>query len=165
VLEALIEGHFQMPAHVEQFHPEWYPLDEADQTRLGVANCGLGEDIVVGTTVRLSQAKFDVVLGPLDWDQFQEMLPNARGFPALVDLVRLAVGSEFEFEIRLVLKKEDVPEFKLPAERGRHARLGWSTWLCSEPLGSDPDDVFLNSESIPFSRQAGAARNPLEARL
>ena len=55
VLESLVESVFGVPAEASQFETAWYPIDESDQTRLGMANASLGDDAVAGSSVQLCQ--------------------------------------------------------------------------------------------------------------
>ena len=146
VLESLVESYYGVPVRVVQFLPSWYAISETDQNRVGQVNSRLGEDLVIGSTVQLSQYRFRVCLGPLGWEQYEELLPNAAGFPALVELVRLAASEEFDFEVQLILRKEDVPALHLSAKPERRCRLGWSTWLKSEAFAEDAGDALLRSE-------------------
>ena len=51
-------------------------------------------------------------------------------------IVRNYVGDELICEIKLILKKEDVPDVEL----GKSGLLGRTTWLKSKPLPEDADD-------------------------
>jgi type VI secretion system protein ImpH len=146
VLESLVESYFGVPAQVLQFLPRWYDIDPGDLTRLGVANARLGQETVLGTRVRLAQCRFELRLGPMSWEAYQRLLPIALGFRALVDLVRLATADELDFSVRLVLEREEVPELRLPPPPDRACRLGWSTWLKSEPFERDADQAALSSQ-------------------
>jgi type VI secretion system protein ImpH len=156
-IERLVMSYFRVPAAVEQFQAHWYPIDGGDLNRLGQANSSLGSDLFTGEEVLLDQFAFRLRLGPMGWRDYAELLPSGEGFPALRELVRLMTGEEFDFEIQLVLKREDTPELTLGGE-GR-ARLGWTTWLSNETMDRDPDDVVLSSDTRPVVTplQTGAA--------
>jgi type VI secretion system protein ImpH len=156
-LAGVLESYFGVPVEVEQFLATWYPIDEGEQNRLGAANSRLGEDLFVGDGVCLAQFKFGLRLGPLDWQRYQEFFPTAEGFHALVDLVRLAVTPEVDFQTRPILRAEDVPALRLEHTPSQACRLGWSTWLKSEEFRRDPDDAVLVPESRVAAPSAGAA--------
>ena len=166
-LESLLESYFEVPVEVEQFLPAWYGIDEDEQNRLGAANSRLGEDLFIGGRVRLSEFKFGLRLGPLDWDRYQEFFPIAAGFHALVDLVRLAVTPELDFETRLVLRAEDVPPLRLEHTPSQACRLGWSTWLMGGERLGDADDAVLVPGSLaapPRGARPGASLDSMEVR-
>jgi type VI secretion system protein ImpH len=145
-LAGVLESYLGVPVEVEQFLHGWYEIDEKEQARLGAANSRLGEDLFIGSRVSLAQFKFGLRLGPLGWDRYQDFLPTAEGFHALVDLVRLAVTPEMDFEARPILRAEEVPALRLEHTPSRACRLGWSTWLKSEEFRRDADDAVLVPE-------------------
>ncbi len=146
VLAGVLESYFGVPVEVEQFLHGWYEIDEEEQTRLGASNSRLGEDLFIGSRVCLAQYKFELRLGPLGWDRYQDFFPIAEGFHALVDLVRLAVTPEMEFEARPVLRAAEVPALRLEHTPSQACRLGWSTWLKGEEFQRDADDAVLVPE-------------------
>ena len=83
--------------------------------------------------------------------------PTAEGFHALVDLVRLAVTPELDFQTRLILRAEEVPALRLEHDAaarpvgsaGRHGSR-------AEEFQRDPDDAVLVPESRTFPPSAGA---------
>jgi type VI secretion system protein ImpH len=52
------------------------------------------------------------------------------------------VGIEYEFEIRVYLKKEEVPLCQLGATGADTPLLGWTTWV-SSPGFSYTEDIFF----------------------
>jgi len=168
VLAALLESYLGVPVEVEQFLRSWYDIDKGEQNRLGAANSRLGEDLFIGARVCLAQFKFGLRLGPLDWDCYQDFFPTAEAFHALVDLVRLAVTPELDFQTRLILRAEQVPALRLEHTPSQACRLGWSTWLKSEEFRRDPDDAVLVPESRTFppsgSVHLGASLDSMEGR-
>jgi type VI secretion system protein ImpH len=145
-MQGLIRSYFRVPARIDQFVPRWYALDAEECSRLGGAFAALGEDLALGARVRLAEYRFRVWLGPLTLEQYEEFLPGADGFAALFDLLRLSVTPEQTFEVRLVLRKDEVPPLEL-SERSR-CRLGRTTWLTARDgvRESDADDATFHSE-------------------
>ncbi len=154
VLENLIESYFGAPARVEQFVRAWYPLDPEDLSRLGSTSATLGIDLALGTTVQLAQFRFRVLVGPLSLERYESMLPKSSGFEALFDMIRLATNPEQTFEVRLVLRKQEVPALELSATSS--CRLGWTTWLAAGdgPRERDADDAIFASESCVLAHMA-----------
>jgi type VI secretion system protein ImpH len=151
-LAQLLRDYFELPLEVQQFRGRWLQLDAGSQTRLGAANCAMGLDAVAGERVWDVQSKLRLRLGPLRREQFDDLLPDRSPAPQrktfflLVQLARLYLGPDFDFDLQLVLRKEDVPACRLTPE-GLGARLGWNTWLGSEPRTRDAEDpVFEGIE-------------------
>ncbi len=150
----------RVPVALESFVRQWLTLDPADMTALGgvrIAGRGrtervesgkrsaqLGLGAVAGRKVPDIQHRFRLRLGPLTRDEFESFLPGALGFHHLRDVVRNYLGLELDWDVRLVLKKEQVPSARL----GDSVRLGWTSWLAMpiERRRRDADDVLLQYE-------------------
>jgi type VI secretion system protein ImpH len=141
----VVRGYFGVPVTVEQFVPGWYRLDDEERLRLGGDAQELGRDTFLGRSVRIAQFKFRLRLGPLDRETYRSQLPGGEGFRELKEMVRFAAGPEFDFEIQLVLRGDEVPPLVLGGDPAGAVRLGWDTWLASGPLARDPDDVVVSS--------------------
>jgi type VI secretion system protein ImpH len=161
---SLVESYFGVPVRVEQFEPRWYALDPEEQTTLGRANSSLGQDTVVGSSVRLCQHRFRIALGPLPWDVYERHLPAGSAYPASVELVRFATSEELEFDLQLVLRREDVPPLVLGEGGARRTRLGWTTWIGGGPAERDRRDAVFPCHRPPEPEALDAllATRPLE---
>jgi type VI secretion system protein ImpH len=151
-LAAILEGYFRVPARVDQFVLDWLVLPRDQRTSLGGEKRVSGQvalGAVVGSRVRDVQSRFRIVLGPLDFERFGDFLPGGRSLTALVDWVRNYVGFEFDWELQLVLARDEVPAIRL----GREGLLGWTAWLGSRPAPSDADDVTFSPERVRSGRQ------------
>jgi type VI secretion system protein ImpH len=150
-LEALLSSVFDLAVEVEQFRPGRYEVAEADQTRLGVANALLGEDVMLGREVTLVDAAVRLRAGPLDWERFAGLLPDAPEHRQFVELARFATGEGLDFDVQLVLRPEDVPDVRLGADGVAVGRLGWSSWLPSDSREEPAADAVFSSHPFrPF---------------
>ena len=59
---------------------------------------------------------------------------------SLIALVRGYVGDDLEWDLQLILKKQETP----PVGLGIQGQLGWSTWLIRDEIQRDPDDLILD---------------------
>jgi type VI secretion system protein ImpH len=141
-LEAMVQDLFDVPVEAVPFMPAWYAVDEEELAPLG-KGARLGRDVFLGRSVCVGQFRFRLRLGPVPLSTYRRFLPDGEAFRSLGDLIRLATGTEFDFEIQLVLQREEVPEFRLDTDAERGNRLGWSSWLHTRPLGHDPEDVVV----------------------
>lgn len=162
-LRSLLRSYFGVAARIEQFLPAWYALEPDQRSRLGAASATLGVDLALGERVRLAEFRFRVWLGPLTLAQYEEFLPGAAGFDALFDLVRLAVSSEQTFEVRPVLRRDEVPALEL--SQGGRCRLGRTTWLAISKGERERDaaDAVFHSEHAALSRATRSPRTLEEA--
>jgi type VI secretion system protein ImpH len=130
-LELILSDYFKVRAKGQQFVGQWYALDEEQCTRIGEKsgqNHVLGEGaVVLGKRVWDRQAKIEIRLGPLTYEQFLNFIPNSWGYRALCDLTRFYLGDTLEVSFRLVLKGEEIP----PPVLGMtdEPRLSWTAWL------------------------------------
>lgn len=144
-LEAILGDYFRLPVAVLQFQPREIRLNPEDMTRLGTGGNELGATTTIGASIPDVQGKFRLRFGPLKMRQFEDLLPDGTGLRPAVQLTRLFVGAEFDFDVQLVLRKEDVPPCKLGAP-GAGARLGWTSWLQTAPAAQDADQAVFSIE-------------------
>ena len=145
-LAQLLTGYLGMQARVEQFVGRWMTLPKAECTRLGrraarrqTSTAQLGVSAVLGRAVFDRQHHFRIHVGPLDLPAFEALLPTGRALPAVKALVLQYAGLEFGWDLRLELKKTQLPACRL----GRYGRLGWTTWL-GAPRGAQPAALNLH---------------------
>lgn len=157
-LQAWLSLQFAVPVRVDQFQGHWMPLGREERSRLiRDGQPAVGRGAVLGRTVWDVQHKFRIVIGPLAWERFAALLPEGRPLEQLRALVRQFVGFEFAWDLRLILRREDVPSWKLePARDKRIGRLGRTAWLNGGKgfhRAADADELIMNVESIRSSSE------------
>ena len=142
----LLENFFELPFALEQLVGEWLTLADEDVTRLGVPSgaCILGGSAILGKEIWSCQHRFRVVCGPLSLDEFNRLLPGESGVSALEAAVRNFAGDEYAWDVKLVLRKEDVPGINL----GETGQLGWTSWLGERQQSTDADDVIIDLQRM-----------------
>jgi type VI secretion system protein ImpH len=151
-LQQIVADCFQVPTEVRQFQGQWLNLRRADRTQLTSGlrpggNNQLGVSAIAGVRVWGIENKFRLRLGVLRYAGFCKFLPRCSGHVSLGQLVRFFVGPAFDFDIQLVLAKDEVPRCQL--KRSGEMRLGWNTWLFSASPTVDVDDAVFACEGIP----------------
>ena len=145
-LQQLLADHFDVPVEVKEFVGGWHPLGERDLCALGVrldASSQLGLGAVVGDEVWDPQSRVRIRIGPLDRARYADFLPGGPAFERLRELARFYGNDQYEFELQLVLARDEVPGCVLGADDGPPQPLGWSTWLRSAPFPTDADQTIL----------------------
>jgi type VI secretion system protein ImpH len=104
----------------------------------------LGISTVIGVKSWQCQHKFRIVMGPLTLAEYINLLPSGNRLKSLLDLVSNYIGFEFNWDLNLVLKKDEVPSTQL----GRNSRLGWTSWLQAGTRGFDANDLYLKREML-----------------
>lgn len=145
-LQQVLEDYFGVPVEVDQFVGGWYPLDPEVQCEMCeeeklARQLGLGA--VAGDAIWDHQAKARVRLGPLRFRQYRDFLPGENAYARVVDLLHFFSGRQIDFELQLILKREEVPECELGLEGEDALPLGWCSWAKTGPFDRDPDDAIL----------------------
>lgn len=143
-LQKLLHLFFRTAVEVEQWVNHWLPLATEQRTRLGAGRPSeqLGVGAVAGAKVPDVQSKFRVRIGPLALRDYEQHLPGGRFFAQVLAWVRNYVGIELEWDVRLVLARNEVPRAAL----GGNSRLGWTTWMGERSGLTDADDLVLGHE-------------------
>jgi type VI secretion system protein ImpH len=146
-LESVLGDYFDIPVEVEPFIGTWRSLAEPDHCVFGGEvpdSTVLGFGAVVGEEIWDQGSRVRLKLGPLSAARYRDFLPTGTAWPELRAIVRSFCGNDLEFEVQLILKREDVPAFELrhPAENA--LCLGWHTWLNSRGnFDRNPGDTIL----------------------
>ncbi|GAC1409279.1 MAG: type VI secretion system baseplate subunit TssG [Burkholderiaceae bacterium] len=151
-LVALLTGYFRLPVSVDEYVGHWMTLRQEDHTRLGREGAVLGDGAVLGPRVWDCQHKFRIRFGPLDLARYENFLPGGPALRRLVDWVRQYLCFELEWDVQLVLRRDQVPRTRL----GNFGRLGWTTWLGRYGGPTDPADLTLNAERLVATDRAPA---------
>jgi type VI secretion system protein ImpH len=141
-LQRIIEDYFEVPVEVEQFTGSWFRLAPKDLCvfdRASTESEQLGGGAVVGDEIWHQQSGVRLHLGPMGLDQYLDFLPSGTAYLPLQSLARFAGRGELDFQVRLILKKEEVP----PCELGGAPRLGWTAWAKTQPMQAHAGDTIL----------------------
>ncbi len=143
-LKQLIEDYFDVPVEVEQFTGTWrrLPLRNLTYLRDTGAFCEqLGMGTIVGDEAFDQHGAVALRIGPLSFNRYQEFLPGARAYIELRAWLRIYTNREFDYVIRLVLERDEVPRMKLGEDGMGASRLGLVSWVKNRPLERDPDEA------------------------
>jgi type VI secretion system protein ImpH len=143
-LTQIIEHFFRVPVRIEEFVGQWLRLDTGERTFLSSMNAPLGEGAVLGSRVWDRQHKFRIHLGPLTLERYESFLPGGATLRKLVDWVRMYLCFELDWDVCLLLKRDEVP----PLVLGGGTRLGWTTWLGRRHKTTPADDLHLDPEAF-----------------
>jgi type VI secretion system protein ImpH len=151
-LAAILRGFFEMPIRIEQYVGHWLHLPLSAQTRLGSSGGAerLGHGTVVGSKVWDCQSKFRIVIGPVGLVQYRQMLPGGESLVRLLDWVRNYVGDALEWDVNLILKKEEIPALILGT-----CQLGWTTLMHGLAPQADAGQLYLNPVAIQSRQPVG----------
>ena len=135
-LESVLADYFDCPVRVEQFVGTWRSLEEEDQCSFELSfsdSTRLGMGAVAGDEVWDQQSRARVRIGPVNASRYLDFLPNGQCFEQLKSLIRMYGDNNVEFEVQLVLEKQQVPACELGLDDLTGPQLGWFTWMKSKP--------------------------------
>ncbi|OAB51399.1 type VI secretion system baseplate subunit TssG [Pseudomonas thivervalensis] len=131
LIEAVLRYYFKhAELNLEQCIERRVDILDEQRNRLGSANSLLSQDLMLGERVRDRSGKFRIHIGELDWQRFHEFLPIGSGYQPLCSLVRFTLRDPLEYDIRLVLREQEIRELCIGEQNT--CRLGWTSWLRHE---------------------------------
>ena len=148
-LKNVVSELFDLPVEVIEFQPQWSQLRPEDQYRMTPPSqslgkdAALGRDIMIGSRICLYDTRFRVRLGPLTREQFDRLLPEGDRFRPITQFIRLYAGVQWDFDIQLVLKAEEVPPTRLGGKGIAGSQLSRNSWSLNQTPKTDQDQVVL----------------------
>lgn len=155
-LRNLIADYFDVPCEIEQFVGAWYPLSEESLCEFDTADTiseQLGVGAIVGDEVFDQQSAIRLILGPLTLRQYRDFLPDGSAYATLQELARFYAGPAMDFEVLLILDREEVPAShtglggQVPPDALLplldEVQLGWTTWVKTRPRTEDAYDTVI----------------------
>ncbi|MBN8632074.1 MAG: type VI secretion system baseplate subunit TssG [Rhodobacterales bacterium] len=136
-LTAYLGDVLEAPVSLVEFLGTWTEVPPRLQSRLGRQHARLGRSAVVGARSFQRQTLVELRVGPLPLTRFTEFLADSALIGRLRHAIRHAMGREMEFNLRLVLSREDVPDARLG-----QSQLGRTAWLAPK-RDRDADDLRL----------------------
>ncbi len=149
-LQRVLCDYFQVDIRVEQFVGRWYHVPPQNRTQLGMPGAVLGVSAMAGDRIWQRDLRIRLWIGPLSGAAFTDFLPGGARAQALEKLLTMFAGMTFEYEVRLVMARADVAGSTLGGDGGGpgSARLGWNSFLCTEPATADRDDASYELHTI-----------------
>jgi type VI secretion system protein ImpH len=129
MLEGMLRDYWkELGVEVQQGVGRWVPVPAADQNQIGVANSRLGMDLTVGEELFDLSGTFNVVLGPMTWNEYLSFLPDGLRFHETRSLVRYYCADPLAFTFDLHIRANEIPETQLTSD-GQAGRLGYTSWV------------------------------------
>ncbi|WP_122411082.1 type VI secretion system baseplate subunit TssG [Pseudomonas viridiflava] len=143
LIESVLRYYFKhADFFIEQCAERVVHISAEQRNFLGKANSRLGHDAVLGERIRDRSGKFRIHIRRLCWDSFHQFLPQGVWNQPLGALVRFTQRDFLEYDICLVLLREEIRALRIGAQNT--CRLGWTSWLGRERA----DGVVTLGQSI-----------------
>lgn len=143
-LQQVLSDYFQVDVTIEQFVGKWFTLPAERRTILGGLNAQLCATAMTGTRTWQRDLRLCIRIGALRKSEFTAFLPGGEKANALKKLLGLLAGVTLEYEVRLILRKEDVTG----TAPGRGNQLGWSTFINTRPEQQNRDDARYELQAL-----------------
>ena len=140
VMQAVLAEYFGVPVRVQRFVGAWFRRAPQERTLLATAHARLGHGAMLGERCRRADLRVRLMLGPLARRVYEDFLPGRPGALALRQMLALFGLPGVGFEIRLVLRREDVRTCAL----GMGACLAEDAFLAGKLPARDRDDMHYD---------------------
>jgi len=145
-LRQMLWDYFSVPVEIEQFVGAWYPVELESQCELGEGgdySDQVGIGAVVGHEIWDQQSRIRIQLGPLTLEQYLDFLPGREGHRALHALTKFYSGGDYDVEVQLILRKQEVPACELKPRDGDGWQLGWTSWIKTAEFTHHANETVL----------------------
>ncbi|HEY4360172.1 MAG TPA: type VI secretion system baseplate subunit TssG [Bryobacteraceae bacterium] len=145
-LQRILWDYFDVPVEIEQFVGAWHRLESSNLCRFEGSSASeqLGGGAIVGDEIWNQQSGVRIKLGPLGLHEYLDFLPSGTAHEPLKSLAKFVARGEIDFQVQLILKKEDVPACELGMGQAGPPRLGWTSWAKTQPLLADASDTIFS---------------------
>jgi type VI secretion system protein ImpH len=145
-MEHFLREYFGVRVEVQQFVGAWYDLPRDAQCEFideEKASRQLGMGAVAGDQIWDHSSRARLRIGPLTLRRYRDFLPGNLAYDALRALVRFWAGGQIDFDMQLVLERDEVPPCQLGAEGEAELPLGLCSWAKTADFEHDPDDAIV----------------------
>lgn len=132
----VLNEYFGVPFQLEPFVGAWVDHPPAQQSQLDV-NCRLGQNTLLGARYWRRDLCARLRIGPLCSADTHHFLEHGGGGKALKAMLALFAPPNLRFEVRVILRAQDVRPARLNADM----TLARDTFLTGSPSLVDRDDI------------------------
>ncbi|MDO4640971.1 MAG: type VI secretion system baseplate subunit TssG [Neisseria sp.] len=139
-LQQLLTRYFKVQVVIQTNVGYWVSVSDEEKTQVGSEQgFTLGEGLLLGDKLYDAQSKFRIIVGPLTLEAYRSFYKKGFNTARLREWVRLFLADEYEWDVKPVLMRQEVP----PLELGNDTQLGLSTWLGH--VNRDAEDLVVGS--------------------
>ncbi len=145
-LRLILWDYFDVPVEIEQFVGAWHRLEEPNLCRFESSTPSeqLGGGAIVGDEIWNQQSGVRIKMGPLSLAEYLDFLPSGTAHEPLKSLAKFISRGEIDFEVQLILKKDEVPSCELGSEEVAAPRRGWVSGAKTQPMRVDAGDAIFS---------------------
>jgi len=132
-LEDMLRRLFKFPIEVRDFIPSLNDIPRDSRAVLGKKNTTLGLDMQIGRTYTTVTGKFEIIIGPLSFEEYRSFISGRGGCRLLVEAVSLYLDRPLDYSMLFIVRWETIPlaqlGFDLEHARWDAPRLGYTCWI------------------------------------
>lgn len=153
-VKQMLAHFFGVPVAINEFVGQWHDLIPDVRSRLPTPgnskgqNACLGRSAIVGGKGWFVQGKMQVVLGPLNDEQFKRFAPGTGNLKRLNEMAKLYAGAEVETEYVLRVARRNIPS-RMQLRQSGPPTLGWDSWLSSSTHSAGSGDGTVDIKVSP----------------
>ncbi len=129
-LQGILQDYLQHGVAIDSFCGQWLQIKPRDQSMIGRMGFGqnnrLGDGVLLGQRVWDVQSKCRIRIGPISYEQHEQLLPDTQAFVNMERLIKAYIPSHILVELNFIIEDEDI---KSQRPLGNNLRLGWNAWL------------------------------------
>lgn len=116
-LKTMLSRVFNLDVQIKEFIVEKFKLSAEQQSKLsGSQLTQLGINTFCGESIRQADGKIEIEIGPLNYKQYLEFLPNCKQSKKLKSILQSWCSPTLLVDLRLILAKEDVHPMQLSSK-------------------------------------------------
>ncbi len=130
----------KVPVRLREFVGTWMAIPIGLQSRLGDSHARLGRSATIGPRTFQRQQRIELSVGPLTLADYVAFLPGMERRETLKTAIRDLVGYGLDVDVRLVLKRDEIPSARLG-----EARIGHTAWVAPPKDRGDAEDLCMRT--------------------
>jgi type VI secretion system protein ImpH len=162
-LEDILRRLFGFKLEVNEFSPVVYDIPSDSYAVLGnPKTTSLGVNLQIGRTYYSVTQRFEICIGPIDFNAYQVFMSGLSGFELLVQTVKLYLTRPLDYHIEFKLLSSSIPGARLGFDWEQDfdaAQLGYSCWIGR----LQEEQVSLTIDASRINRKKHSASFKMEA--
>jgi type VI secretion system protein ImpH len=151
----MLRSIFPYPIDVFEFVTDHYDIPQNRWVVLGDRKTSvLGRNMQIGRTMVSMAGNFEIRIGPVSFDQYNNFMMGHAGFDLLTEAVNLYLDRPLAYRIVFIITSAMIPPaqvgFDLENETYEAARLGYTCWIGR--CGEDEVSLKINASRLILKR-------------
>lgn len=143
-LQAILSDYFQdLEVTIQPCVERVVPIVHKQRCLLGIQNNHLGESSCIGQQVADRTGKFNVLLGPVNKQQFEKILTEKKALKFIQSILTVYLTQPLKFNVILILNSGVLQSTQLG--QSNWSELGQSTWLFEQSNTNQVEQVIYES--------------------